>query len=107
MSADSRFDGLRLLADHFESYSGRDGSFTRLLYGGTAAQTRRLPQAAFNREGSWRMVLVAQSMVGREGLNLHEECRTVVLLHAECNPGVVEQQIGNVDRMNSRWLKDY
>jgi len=52
-------------------------------------------------------VLVAQSTVGREGLNLHEECRTVVLLHAEWNPGVVEQQIGRVDRKNSRFLKDY
>ena len=53
------------------------------------------------------MVLVAQSTVGREGLNLHEECRTVVLLHVEWNPGVVEQQIGRVDRKNSRFLKDY
>jgi len=53
------------------------------------------------------MVLVAQSTVGREGLNLHEECRTIVLLHAEWNPGVLEQQIGRVDRKNSRFLKDY
>ncbi|WP_246790384.1 helicase-related protein [Aminobacter aminovorans] len=78
-----------------------------MLYGQTTPQTRRLLQASFNREGSWPMVLVAQSTVGREGLNLHEECRTVVLLHAEWNPGVVEQQIGRVDRKNSRFLKDY
>lgn len=51
--------------------------------------------------------MAGQSTVGREGLNLHEECRTVVLLHAEWNPGVVEQQIGRVDRKNSRFLKDY
>jgi hypothetical protein len=44
-------------------------------------------------------------MVGREGLNLHEACRTVILLHAEWNPGVVEQQIGRVDRLNSLWEK--
>jgi hypothetical protein len=48
---------------------------------------------------------VAQSLVGREGLNLHESCRIVVLLHPEWNPGVVEQQIGRVDRVNSRWAK--
>ena len=52
------------------------------------------------------MVLLAQSSVGREGLNLHEACRTVVILHAEWNPGVVEQQIGRVDRKGSCWLHD-
>jgi hypothetical protein len=30
----------------------------------------------------------------------------VVILHAEWNPGIVEQQIGRVDRKGSRWLKD-
>ncbi len=98
---------LQLLSNHLANYSGRDGSFARLLYGQTTPQTRRLLQTSFNRRGSWPMVLVAQSTVGREGLNLHEECRTVVLLHAEWNPGVVEQQIGRVDRKNSRFLKDY
>jgi SNF2 family DNA or RNA helicase len=48
-------------------------------------------------------VLVAQSVVGREGLNLHRACRTVILLHPEWNPGVVEQQIGRVDRLSSYW----
>lgn len=98
---------LQLLLNHLADYSGREGSFARLLYGDTRPQTRRLLQASFNRESSWPMVLVAQSTVGREGLNLHEECRTVVLLHAEWNPGVIEQQIGRVDRKNSRFLKDY
>ncbi len=37
------------------------------------------------------------------GLNLHEACRIVVLLHPEWNPGVVEQQIGRVDRVGSHW----
>lgn len=94
------------LRQYLEDYSGREGSYARLMAGKTRAQTRRLLQAAFNRDNSWPMVLVAQSRVGREGLNLHEACRTVVLLHAEWNPGVVEQQIGRVDRKNSRWLKD-
>lgn len=98
---------MQLLQNHLDDYSGRDGSFARLLYGDTPPRSRRLLQAAFNREASWPMVLVAQSTVGREGLNLHEECRTAVLLHAEWNPGVVEQQIGRVDRKNSRFLKDY
>lgn len=30
----------------------------------------------------------------------------MILLHAEWNPGIVEQQIGRVDRKNSRWLRD-
>lgn len=97
---------LEHLEAHLKLFSGREGNFARLLYGGTTAQTRNLLQAAFNRPGSWPMVLVAQSAVGREGLNLHEECRTVVLLHAEWNPAVVEQQIGRVDRKESRWSKD-
>lgn len=52
-----------------------------------------------------RLVLIAQSLVGREGLNLHEACRVVVLLHPEWNPAVVEQQIGRVDRVGSRWAQ--
>jgi SNF2 family DNA or RNA helicase len=94
------------LAHHLQDYSGREGNFARMMSGVTQPQTRRLLQAAFNRPASWPMVLLAQSRVGREGLNLHEACRTVVLLHAEWNPGIVEQQIGRVDRKNSRWLND-
>ena len=75
------------------------------MYGETKPQTRRMIQLAFNRPNSFPRVLVAQSLVGREGLNLHESCRIVVLLHPEWNPGVVEQQIGRVDRVNSRWAK--
>ncbi|MFB1489261.1 MULTISPECIES: SNF2-related protein [unclassified Thiocapsa] len=48
-------------------------------------------------------VLIAQSQVGREGLNLHESCRVVVQFHAEWNPAVLEQQIGRVDRKGSLW----
>ncbi|MGO7450560.1 hypothetical protein GR220_21795 [Rhizobium leguminosarum] len=80
-------------------------AFARMLYGGTPADTRRLLQLAFNRAASEPHVLVAQSMVGREGLNLQEACRIVILLHLEWNPGVVEQQIGRVDRKNSRWAQ--
>lgn len=95
----------RLVA-YLQDYSGREGNFARLMYGATLPQTRRLLQSAFNRTSSWPMVLLAQSSVGREGLNLHEACRTVVILHAEWNPGVVEQQIGRVDRKGSCWLHD-
>lgn len=86
-----------------EEYGATRGGFARLMYGETKHETRRLLQAAFNRPQSNPKVLVAQSVVGREGLNLHEACRIVVLLHPEWNPGVVEQQIGRVDRMGSRW----
>lgn len=88
-----------------EEYSVPRGGFARLMYGGTAQSTRRMLQLAFNRTHSFPKVLVAQSMVGREGLNLHEACRTVVMLHPEWNPGVVEQQIGRVDRVGSYWSK--
>ena len=79
------------------------GGFARLMNGGSRQSTRRLLQQAFNRRHSFPRVLVAQSMVGREGLNLHKACRIVVMLHLEWNPGVVEQQIGRVDRVQSHW----
>lgn len=46
---------------------------------------------------------MAQSRVGREGLDFHRACRVVVQFNAEWNPGILEQQIGRVDRINSRW----
>ncbi|MFE8033274.1 helicase-related protein [Thiohalocapsa marina] len=86
-----------------DEYNRTQGGFARLMYGGTRPDTRRLLQLAFNRQQSFPRVLVAQSMVGREGLNLHRACRIVLLLHPEWNPGVVEQQIGRVDRLGSHW----
>lgn len=86
-----------------DEYGAPRASFARMLYGRTPPPTRRLVQLAFNRSESEPHVLIAQSMVGREGLNLHESCRIVILLHLEWNPGVVEQQIGRVDRKNSYW----
>jgi Helicase conserved C-terminal domain len=82
----------------------------RLLQGATRWETRRYLQAAFNRPRASPWVLIAQSQVGREGLNLHESCRVVVQFHAEWNPAVLEQQIGRVDRRGSLWetlMKDW
>lgn len=84
-------------------FDGRNGFFARRLAGGMGAAAKQHLQTAFNRRASWPMVLVAQSSVGREGLNLHKSCRTVVLFQPEWNPGVVEQQIGRVDRIGSLW----
>lgn len=86
-----------------EEYNRPEGGYARLMYGETKPATRRILQLAFNRKQCHPKVLVAQSLVGREGLNLHKACRTVVLLHPEWNPGVVEQQIGRVDRIGSLW----
>lgn len=86
-----------------DEYSRRESGYARLMHGATTNETRRLLQLAFNRRHGYPKVLVTQSMVGREGLNLHKACRTVVLLHPEWNPGVVEQQIGRVDRIGSLW----
>ncbi|MBY5404681.1 DEAD/DEAH box helicase [Rhizobium leguminosarum] len=88
-----------------QEFKAPRASFARMLYGSTSVTTRRLVQLAFNRSRSQPHVLVAQSLVGREGLNLHESCRTVILLHLEWNPAVVEQQIGRVDRKNSHWSR--
>lgn len=104
MDAEDAAELWALLHDRLAcEYNRPEGGFARLMYGGTAPETRRLLQLAFNRPHSNPRVLVAQSLVGREGLNLHKACRTVVLLHPEWNPGVVEQQIGRVDRVSSRW----
>ena len=62
-------------------------------------------QAALNRQSRFLRVLMAKSRVGREGMNLHHACRTVVLLHPEWNPAVVEQQIGRVERVGSYWAQ--
>lgn len=87
-------------------YGTRTGEFARFMHGQTTIESRRIIQQAFNRTNAAPMVLIAQSLVGREGLNLHEACRVVVLLHPEWNPAVVEQQIGRVDRIASRWAQD-
>ena len=99
------------LSEQLEAEYG-DGSsnvprsaYARMLVGGTAYTSRKYLQAAFNNTSRYPRVLVAQSLVGREGLNLHTACRTVILLHLEWNPGVVEQQIGRVDRIGSRWAE--
>lgn len=88
-----------------DEYNRPQGGFARLMFGGTRPESRRMIQLAFNRPKSFPHVLVAQSLVGREGLNLHNSCRIVILLHPEWNPGVVEQQIGRVDRVDSHWCK--
>jgi superfamily II DNA or RNA helicase len=88
-----------------DEYSSHRASYSRLMVGGTPPSTKRMLQLAFNRKENNPKVLIAQSMVGREGLNLHLACKTVILFHLEWNPGVVEQQIGRVDRVNSLWSK--
>lgn len=77
--------------------------FARMLYGNVKMETRRVLQAQFNDKNSFPKVIIAQSQVGREGLNLHKACRIVVQFHSEWNPGIIEQQIGRVDRIDSLW----
>jgi superfamily II DNA or RNA helicase len=97
---------IKTLQEYLENHTGNDGNFARLMEGKTNPQARRNMQASFNRPNSRLKVLVAQSQVGREGMNLQEACKTVILFHSEWNPGVVEQQIGRVDRKKSLWLKE-
>ncbi|MFY0568956.1 helicase-related protein [Archangium lansingense] len=91
----------------WDEVQGRQTGFCRLMDGNTKWETRRSLQAGFNRPNGFPRVLIAQSQVGREGLNLHKACRVVVQFHAEWNPAVLEQQIGRVDRLNSRWWQLY
>lgn len=86
-----------------EEYGTQSARFARFMFGETKHHVRRLMQSAFNRPGSFPYILVAQSKVGREGLNLHKACKTVIMLHPEWNPGIAEQQIGRVDRLGSLW----
>jgi Helicase conserved C-terminal domain len=97
-----RQEALRSL---LEDDDGRQSFHARPLQGATQWETRRYLQAAFNRPGASPWVLIAQSQVGREGLNLHESRRVVIQFHAEWNPAVLEQQIGRVDRKGSLWEK--
>ena len=92
-----------LLAEESETASGRVGMFARKLFGGVKMESRRVVQSQFNQSDSFPRVLIAQSMVGREGLNLHRACDIVIQFHSEWNPGIIEQQIGRVDRIESLW----
>ncbi len=67
--------------------AGQHSQLCRLMDGDMAQARRRMVQTAFNRTYSYPRVLIAQSLVGREGLNLHEACRVVLLFHSEWNPG--------------------
>lgn len=88
---------------YLKGFEGRSGHFASFLHGDVAAQTRRNLQLAFNRKRSWPRVLVAQSKVASEGLDLHTACRTILMFHPEWNPAICEQQIGRVDRLGSLW----
>ena len=98
---DARADALH--AVFADDPDARQRRFAVLLAGDTQPTTRRYMQAAFNRAASSPRVLIAQSQVGREGLNLHKACRVVMQFHAEWNPAILEQQIGRVDRKGSLW----
>ena len=100
---DSRAD--QISPKRFQEYLDREprSYFCRIMDGSVHHATRRSIQASFNRHDTGPYVLIAQSMVGREGLNLHKACRKVFLFHPEWNPGVMEQQIGRVDRIESLW----
>lgn len=83
-----------------EKYSSK---FCCLMNGASDGNVKRRLQRQFNTSRMSPKVLIAQSLVGREGLNLHKCCRHVILLHPEWNPGTVEQEIGRVDRIDSLW----
>ena len=97
----------KITPEKFIEYLEREprSHFCRLLDGSVHHPARRSIQASFNRQETGPYVLIAQSIVGREGLNLHQACRRVYMFHPEWNPAVTEQQIGRVDRIESLWTK--
>lgn len=97
--------GQKLIEYLHGEYSTRRDTYAQLMHGGTKPDARRVRQAAFNRKNVFPRVLIAQSRVAREGLNLHLACRVVIMLHPEWNPAVAEQQVGRVDRKNSYWTE--
>lgn len=106
---DARADNLdpEIISKYFKlgktGESDARSQFCRVLEGSVEQTTRRAIQSGFIDKVRGPHVLVAQSIVGREGLNLHKACRKVFLLHPEWNPGIMEQQIGRVDRIESLW----
>ena len=93
-----------LQQDEGGDYVFRMTSRSQTMVGDTRAATRRTRQASFNHPQLNPRILVGQSDVMSEGLNLHRSCRTVVLFHLDWNPGRIEQQIGRVDRQHSAWM---
>lgn len=93
--------------DQSDRYVFRMSPFSQRLHGDTKPSTRRVRQSAFNNEQLHPRVLIGQSAVASEGLNLHHACRSVVLFHLDWNPGRIEQQIGRVDRQGSAWMQTF
>ncbi|SHH70751.1 Helicase conserved C-terminal domain-containing protein [Fibrobacter sp. UWH9] len=88
----------------YDDTTGRHDSFCSMMSGKDDMDTRRpLLTKRFNLQNTFPQVLIAQSRVGREGLNLHRACSHVVIFNTEWNPAVVEQEIGRVDRIRSLW----
>ena len=77
------------------------------LCGDVEAEERAAIQKAFNKENCFPRVLVAQTQIGSEGLNLHKQCSVVIFLHPDWNPRVLEQGIGRVNRIGSLWERRY
>jgi hypothetical protein len=93
------------LDEHTSVEGQRRTAYARLLDGGTPPGSLPTIQTRFNRREGALQVLVANSEVGQVGLDLHQACRVVFQLQLDWNPGDVEQQIGRVDRMGSRWQR--
>jgi hypothetical protein len=98
---------LEALSLEGESSNFGRSDFARILKGGSTHATRHVLQALFNTPQVRPQVLVAQSKVASEGLNLHEACRHVLFLHLDWNPALIEQQVGRVDRVGSLWATQF
>lgn len=103
-------DALRDLVDAAKEErltQGRRSDFARVMNGNTKPRTRRILQALFNEPLARPHVLVAQTRVASEGLNLHRACRHILFLHMDWNPALIEQQVGRIDRVGSLWVQQF
>lgn len=90
----------------YDNVRGRHNSFCAMMSGKDDINTRRpLLTKRFNMANTFPQVLIAQSRIGREGLNLHKACDHLVVFNTEWNPAVVEQEVGRIDRINSLWCE--
>ena len=72
----------------------------------SSARRRWALQMLFNTPAAPHVLLV-QSTMCREGIDLHRFCRHLVHYDLEWTPGAMEQREGRVDRVNSLWETDF
>lgn len=80
----------------------REMAWCQYIDGEKSLDQRWALQSLFNTKGP-PYVLLAQSTICREGIDLHEFCMHLVHFDLEWAPGAMEQREGRLDRVGSAW----